>query len=112
MSRRELLAGVAACSGSFAPIRAGARNEMYGLIGKMTAVAGHRDALIEILLESINEMPGCISYVVAKDSADENAIWVTEVWDRKESHDASLSIPPCAPASEKPSRSSQASVQA
>ena len=38
-------------------------------------------------------MPGCLSYVVAKDSQDENTIWVTEVWENKEHHDASLSLP-------------------
>ena len=38
-------------------------------------------------------MPGCFSYVVAKDAADENAIWVTEAWDSMASHDASLSLP-------------------
>jgi quinol monooxygenase YgiN len=38
-------------------------------------------------------MPGCFSYVVAKDSADENTIWVTEVWDSPASHDDSLSLP-------------------
>ena len=36
---------------------------MYGLIGKMTAAKGERDAL-----------------------------WVTEVWDSKASHDASLPL--------------------
>jgi quinol monooxygenase YgiN len=30
---------------------------------------------------------------VAKDAADENTIWVTEVWDSMASHDASLSLP-------------------
>jgi quinol monooxygenase YgiN len=30
---------------------------------------------------------------VAKDLADENALWVTEVWDSMASHDASLSLP-------------------
>ena len=30
---------------------------------------------------------------MAKDSADENSIWVTEVWDSVASHDASLSLP-------------------
>jgi hypothetical protein len=30
---------------------------------------------------------------VAKDSVDENVIWVTEVWDSVASHDASLSLP-------------------
>ncbi len=66
---------------------------MYGLMGKMTAVPGQRDTLINILLDGIHEMPGCFSYVVARDPADENAIWITEVWDSEESHQASLSLP-------------------
>jgi quinol monooxygenase YgiN len=68
-------------------------NGMYGLIVKMTVVPGKRDEMIGILKESAADMPGCFSYVVAKDSADENAIWVTEVWDSLTSHDASLSLP-------------------
>lgn len=67
--------------------------DLYGLIGKMITVPGQRDAFIELLLKGVNDMPGCLSYVVAKDAADPNAIWVTEVWDSKESHDASLSLP-------------------
>src|SRR5215510_3543129 len=66
--------------------------KMYGLIGKMTAVAGQRDALIAILLEETGAMPGCLSYVIAKDPSDANAIWITEVWDSQESHKASLSL--------------------
>jgi len=68
---------------------------MYGLIGKMMAVPGQRDALIAILLEgtTLEAMPGCLSYIVATDPADANAIWITEVWDSKESHDASLTLP-------------------
>src|SRR5262245_42014320 len=66
--------------------------KMYGLIGKMTAVSGQRDALIAILLEGTGAMPGCRSYVVAKDTSDANAIWITEVWDSQESHQASLSL--------------------
>jgi quinol monooxygenase YgiN len=67
--------------------------KMYGLIGKMIAMPGQRDALISILLESEAEMPGCLSYVVAKDPADANAIWITEVWDNEQSHRTSLSLP-------------------
>jgi quinol monooxygenase YgiN len=67
--------------------------ELYGLIGKMTTVPGQRDAFIGLLLQGVNDMPGCLSYVVAKDANDPNAIWVTEVWDSKASHDASLSLP-------------------
>ena len=66
---------------------------MYGLIGKMIAVPDQRDALIAILLEGVSGMPGCLSYVVAKDPADPNALWITEVWDSQGSHAASLSLP-------------------
>lgn len=67
--------------------------DMYGLIGKMTTAPGKRDEFLTILLDGTGEMPGCLSYIVAKDSGDENAIWITEVWDSKASHDASLSLP-------------------
>lgn len=66
---------------------------MYGLIGKMSAVTGQRDALAAILLESTGSMPGCLSYVIATDPADADALWITEVWDSAESHKASLSLP-------------------
>ena len=66
---------------------------MYGLMGRMIAGEGQRDTLIAILLDGTGGMPGCLSYVVAKDMKDDNAIWVTEVWDSKESHAASLKLP-------------------
>ena len=66
---------------------------MYGLIGKMNAAPGQRDALIAILLEGTAKMPGCLSYIVAKDTTDANAIWITEVWDSETSHQASLALP-------------------
>ena len=67
---------------------------MYGLIGKMSAVPGQRDALAAILLGSTGSMPGCLSYVIATDPADADALWITEVWDSAESHKASLALPP------------------
>ena len=66
---------------------------MYGLIGKMTAAPGQRDALIALMLESTTAMPGCLSYIVARDATDPDTIWVTEVWDNAESHKNSLSLP-------------------
>jgi quinol monooxygenase YgiN len=66
---------------------------MYGLIGKMLAVPGQRDALVEILLEGTAAMPGCLSYIIATDPADANALWVTEVWDTEANHQASLTLP-------------------
>jgi quinol monooxygenase YgiN len=65
---------------------------MYGLIGKMSAVPGQRDALAAILLGSTGSMPGCLSYVIATDPADADALWITEVWDSAESHKASLAL--------------------
>ncbi len=66
---------------------------MYGLIVKLTVVPGKRDELIATLRESAAGMPGCLSYVLAKDTADANLLWVTEAWDSQASHDASLSLP-------------------
>ena len=66
---------------------------MYGLISKITATPGEREALTSILVEGVAGMPGCLSYVVANDTTDADAIWVTEVWDEQSSHQASLSLP-------------------
>ena len=66
---------------------------MYGLIGKMRAATGKRDELLAILSEATVELPGCLSYVVARDPADTTAIWITEVWKDAESHKASLALP-------------------
>lgn len=66
---------------------------MYGLIGKMISTPGKREALLSILLDEVPDMPGCLNYVISKDQADENAIWVTEVWDSQASHEASLKLP-------------------
>jgi len=66
---------------------------MYGLIGKIATVPGQRDTLAALLVEGTKAMPGCLSYVVASDPADANALWITEVWDSQASHQASLQLP-------------------
>jgi quinol monooxygenase YgiN len=66
---------------------------MYGLIGKFIAADGQRDALIGHLLDGLKDMPGCLSYIVARDPAEANIIWVTEVWTDAASHQASLALP-------------------
>lgn len=94
--RRFLITAGAAFAAGFVPVAVAAAQDsppMYGLIGKMLAAPGQRDALMAILLESTDGMPGCLSYVIARDQKDEGAIWITEVWDSKASHDASLSLP-------------------
>jgi quinol monooxygenase YgiN len=67
--------------------------KMLGLINKITAVEGKRDELIAILLQGTKEMPGCLSYIAAKDLDDATTIWVTEVWEGQASHKASLTLP-------------------
>jgi quinol monooxygenase YgiN len=66
---------------------------MWGMIAKITLVPGKRDEMIAILKESAADMQGSLSYIVAKDAADENTLWVTEVWESMASHEASLSLP-------------------
>lgn len=66
---------------------------MYGLIGKIKAAAGRREELIDILIGGVSGMPGCLNYIVSRDLEDEDALWVTEVWDSKASHQASLTLP-------------------
>jgi len=66
---------------------------MYGLIGKIKANPGKRDELIAVLLEGSDKMPGCLNYIVAQDTVDVDAIWVTEVWVDQDSHRNSLSLP-------------------
>ena len=66
---------------------------MYGLIAKITAAAGQRDALATILIDGTDAMPGCLSYVIAADATEPDALWVTEVWESQASHQASLQLP-------------------
>jgi len=96
LARRSVITGFAGLAvPDLASVASAGTNgrAMYGLIGKMTATPGQRDALTTILLESLGTMPGCLSYIVAHDPADEHAIWVTEVWTDQAAHRASLQVP-------------------
>ena len=65
---------------------------MYGLIAQIVFVDRGRSEVAAILA-GIGEMPGCVSYVVAEDIAREDALWVTEVWESRKAHAASLELP-------------------
>lgn len=65
---------------------------MYGLIAKLTTHPGKRAELVQILSGSAAKMPGCASYILAEDPEDENTLWITETWDNRQSHDASLEL--------------------
>lgn len=98
LERRSFLAGAAAL-GVAGSTQAEAQTAamqmvaMYGTIGKMSAQAGQRDKLAAILMKAISGMPGCLSYIVANDPVDANTLWITEVWETKEAHARSLSLP-------------------
>jgi reactive intermediate/imine deaminase len=66
---------------------------MFGLIGKMVATPGNRDALASIILGGSETLPGCRSYVVARDPREADALWITEVWESADHHKASLALP-------------------
>ena len=92
IKRRTFLTGTAALVAIGPAAAMNKEHAMYGLIGKMTAQAGKRDALTAILVSGVAGMPGCLSYVVANDPTTADGIWITEVWQSKEAHAASLAL--------------------
>jgi quinol monooxygenase YgiN len=67
----------------------------YGYLGTMRAQPGFRDEVVHSLVagsESLTEI-GCRLYLVSVNDDDPDLIWVNEVWESKEAHDASLQRP-------------------
>lgn len=91
--RRDVLAGGLAVAAFVTTAKAQEKTPMYGLIGQMLAAPGKRDELLAILSEGASDMPGCLSYVIAKDPDNADALWITEVWTDKDAHAASLKLP-------------------
>jgi len=67
----------------------------YGYFGSMKTKPGHRDEVVRILLAASEGLrdAGCHVYAVGVADDDDQTIWVNEVWDSKEHHDASLQLP-------------------
>ena len=67
----------------------------YGYIASMKTKPGHRDDVAAILTGGADGLraAGCRLYVVGLAESDDVTIWVTEVWESKEHHDASLRLP-------------------
>lgn len=68
---------------------------LYGYIGSMRTREGRRDEVIEILLDGADGLRevGCHLYAVGTDPAKADMVWVSEIWDSREQHDASLQLP-------------------
>ncbi|WP_088181765.1 putative quinol monooxygenase [Sphingobium sp. Z007] len=93
-NRRDMIGFTAAAiAASATPAAAQEAKPRYGLIGQMLSQPGKRDELVGYLRDATGAMPGCLSYIIALDSANPDAIWITEVWDSQQSHAASLKLP-------------------
>ena len=67
----------------------------FALFGKLTTHPGRRDEFLDLFLPSARRMdkaPGCRMYLVFKDAADPDAVWVSEIWDSEADHKASLQL--------------------
>lgn len=80
-------AGVPAFAAGSAPTPA------YALIGQMQAKPGQRDALIAVLRDGLDKLPGNLAFIVGPDSKDPENIWITELWVSKQAHDDALKLP-------------------
>ncbi len=67
----------------------------FGYIGSMKAKAGRRDEVVRILLSGTDGLrrAGCRAYIVGLSGSDDDVIWVSEVWETKDQHRASLQLP-------------------
>lgn len=96
VERRVFLGGAAAAL--LLPAKVMALEEIdtesvYGIIGQILAAPGRREELIGYLAEGSAAMPGNLAYQIWRDKADENSVWITEVWKDEASHKASLALP-------------------
>jgi quinol monooxygenase YgiN len=67
----------------------------YGYIGSMKVKPGHRAEVVALLVAGADSLrkAGCDLCVVTESATDEDTVWVSEVWESKEHHDASLQLP-------------------
>jgi len=69
----------------------------YGLCGKVVAIPGQGDALAGHLLDAaaaLEDEAGCLLYMVSRDPADAETVWVVEVWRSAAAHRAPLELEP------------------
>ncbi|KUP06305.1 antibiotic biosynthesis monooxygenase [Bacillus coahuilensis p1.1.43] len=67
----------------------------YSIFGKLVAKEGELETLSSILLEaaeSMKQVESCSVYIVNA-SKQEQAVFVFEVWENEQAHQASLSLP-------------------
>lgn len=65
----------------------------FGMQAVLTATEGKGDELADIMLQAshaVSNVNGCVLYIVQQSVTDESKILITEVWESKEAHQASL----------------------
>lgn len=79
---------------TFLPYIVGKKMEhSFGLHGSLKAREGKGSQLADLLLKAsavLASVAGCRLYMISIDAEDGDLIWVTEAWDSKENHAASL----------------------
>jgi quinol monooxygenase YgiN len=69
---------------------------MFSMVGNLTTTPENRDKLINILLQAaalMDDQQRCKFYIINKDRDDAGKVWVMELWDSKDAHDAALTLP-------------------
>jgi quinol monooxygenase YgiN len=64
---------------------------MFSVFGRMTALPGRRDELITVLLDGFRaggDDSGLLDYSINTAFDDPDAIWLTQLWADKDTHDA------------------------
>lgn len=67
----------------------------YGLCGKIVATPGNGETLAGYLLDAasaLEDVEECRLYLVSRDLADADAVWVVEQWESAEAHQSSLEV--------------------
>ncbi len=66
----------------------------YLLNGKLFAKSGHLTELTEIMLQAselmLSKAKGCQLYTIGHSGESDETVYITEIWDSKEDHEASL----------------------
>jgi quinol monooxygenase YgiN len=72
----------------------------HALINRLTAKPGHRQEVVEILVESGRLFDGneaCLLYLVSESQDDSNVIWVVDLWTTEAAHTEALKAPALRP---------------
>lgn len=86
MNRLRIVLAMALALLLAAPATAATAPEYDGVVAHILAKPGQRDALIDAMRPLV-AMKGCIDLVIAKDPANEDGIWLTEIWESKQLHE-------------------------